>query len=168
MFGLITVHAQAAFTQIPWVLNGGAVNNGGNVTVTDNNGTEARTMFNPCTINLTSGFDLTFSVYFGENTENCGGDGLAFILQNCGTTALGADSGEHAYTGMCGNSLAIDFDTYQNVPYGDPVYNSLQLRTAGNTAGTNASTCGTGVVSGPCRPPISVVQPIVTDGAYHT
>jgi hypothetical protein len=157
----------AVGTMVPWVLNGGATQSADQVLLLDNGAVEARTAFNPCTINITSNFDLTFAVYFGQNEENCGGDGLAFILQGCGANALGSGSAEHAYTGICGNSLAIDFDTYQNSVYGDPVYNSLQLRTGGNTAGTNASTCGTAVVSGPCRPPISIAQPYVTDGLYH-
>jgi hypothetical protein len=158
----------AVGAMIPWALNGGATQSADQVLLCDNSSNEARTAYNPCLVNLGSDFDLSFSVYFGQNAEQCGGDGMAFILQNCGTTALGTDSGEHAYTGSCGSSLAIDFDTFQNVaaPYNDPVYNSLELRTGGSQI--NESTCGAGLVSGPCRPPISTVNQIVTDGLYHT
>ena len=158
----------AVGTMVPWVLNGGASVSADQVLLGDNSAAEARTAFNPCTIDVANNFDLTFSVYFGQNEQPCGGDGLAFILQNCASSALGLDSGEHGYTGICGNSLAIDFDTYQNPAYGDPAYDSLQLRTGGNPSNTNASTCGTGQVSGPCRPPISGTEQLVTDGLYHT
>lgn len=165
---LLGLGPEKAFaTYIPWVVNGSAAYSGQVATLTNNAANQAGTAWNPCTISMASSWDMTFSVYFGSQDETCGADGLAFILQNCGTSQLGSDSGEHAYTGMCTNSVAVDFDTFQNTGYGDPVYNSLNIRNAGQPASTNISTCGTGLVSGPCRPPISLTQPLVTDAAYH-
>src|SRR5262245_26764095 len=85
-------------------------------------------MWNPCQISMNSNFDMTFVMNFGA--DNCGADGMAFVLQTNGTGALGADSGEHGYSnGGIGNSVAITFDTYINpgAPYNDPNYDSLGI-----------------------------------------
>ena len=59
----------------------------------------------------------TFSTFFQFRITNTGGispaDGIAFVVRENGTAALGATANSVGYDGI-GNSLAIKFDTYQN------------------------------------------------------
>ena len=47
-------------------------------------------------------------------TEDVGGDGFAFVIQNVGTDAIGGAGGGLCYAGIP-NSLAIEFDTWDNM-----------------------------------------------------
>ena len=73
-------------------------------------------MWDPCTIDLTQRFDLTFTVFFGWNSYCCGADGMAFVMQTSGNGVVGLDSGEHGYdnNNVGVNSLAVVMDTYTN------------------------------------------------------
>jgi hypothetical protein len=57
---------------------------------------------------------LNTQLYFGATDAN-GADGLAFVLQNTGTTALGENGGGLGYWKIPGASFIIEFDTWQNV-----------------------------------------------------
>src|SRR5258706_11394368 len=86
--------AEAAYANVPWVLNGGALPSvTGRVVLTQNIASQAGSMWNPCSIDLSSDFDMSFAMNFGGSY--CGGDGIHFVLQNTGTNALGVDSGDH-------------------------------------------------------------------------
>ena len=162
------------FVNVPWVLNGTAKAQSpvGRVALTDQTGAQAGSMWNPCQIDMNASFSMCFEMNFGF--KNCGADGMTFALQSLGTNALGADSGEHGYTGM-GKSLAVAFDTYQNpgAPYYDPVNHSINLNRNGGAGfegpgnGTCPGTFGSGWASGDCRTSISNSLPIVSDGADH-
>ena len=141
----------------------------GQIFLTNYAASQAGSMWNPCALDLTQSFDLAFGVNFGVNT--CSGDGVAFVLQNQGTNALGANSGEHGYGGIT-NSLAVAFDTYSNsaLPYNDPSYDSLDLQISGGASYAGPSACGgTGWAGGTCaRPSISAAQLNVKDGLNHS
>src|SRR5271169_953302 len=104
-------------------------------------------------------------------------DGLAFVIQSSALTARGAGNGGLGYEGIP-NSLAVEFDTFQNLNFSDPNANHVAVQSCGNSpnspdhnipmnggclvgSGINSSssiphlgvTCGT---SGPCK-----------DGATH-
>ena len=59
----------------------------------------------------------TFSTFFQFRITNTGGispaDGIAFVIRQNGTAALGSTANSVGYDGI-GNSLGIKFDTYQN------------------------------------------------------
>ena len=175
VFMLLTVEAYAAVANVPWVINGGAARQSpmGRIMVTSDAGAQAGSMWNPCTINMNTSFNMCFIMNFGVKV--CGADGMTFTLQNAGTNALGADSGEHGYSGI-GNSLAVAFDTYQNpaAPYYDPANHSINLNRNGGTAfeGPGNATCpgtfGTGWATGDCRTSVSASQPTISDGQDHT
>ncbi len=77
--------------------------------------------------NVTTGFTTTFSFQIGHpNTYHA--DGIAFVIQNSGTTALGSSGcgigfgGGDCVTGNGGipKSVAIEFNTFANDPPTDP------------------------------------------------
>lgn len=60
-----------------------------------------------------------------------GADGMAFVVQGVGETALGATGGGLGYSGL-GNSVAIEIDNYQGG--GDPNGNHVGIVTGGDVA----------------------------------
>ncbi|HTB21257.1 MAG TPA: hypothetical protein VK914_00975, partial [bacterium] len=158
----------AALDQIPWVLQGNAVNaqTGNVVVVPDQNGltgptNQAGAMWDPCAINVNEAFNLSWTVNLGGNEMPCGADGMAFVLQTGGTGVIGLASGEHGYDNgsIPTTSLAVVLDTYTNAgsPYFDPTYESLGIED--NNSAEDAACNGTGPVTiantfGGCRPPI--------------
>lgn len=186
LFALMTPITGRAAVNVPWVLVGNATSEttAGVVQLTADTGGQAGAMWNPCEINITQPFDLTWMVYFGTNQQPCGADGMAFVLQSNGTTGIiGANSGEHGYSsGNITNSLAVILDTFTNpgAPYDDPPWNSLGIETNGNDqdAGPTGCTYGgwtsggrglityTGTYCG--RPPISSVYAQVPLGLNYT
>jgi len=113
-----------------------------------------------------------FTVEFEFNVNSCVGigcaDGFAFVIQNSAahTTALGGFGGYLGYSlapGVAGieNSLAIEFDDFQNFTLDDPNANHVGAQSCG-TAPNNAdhADCNLSLVS---------VLPItLSDGANHT
>jgi len=121
---------------------------------------------------LTSGFDTYFKFQIHTAAICCApADGLAFVIQNSSTTALGSGNGGLGYSGIP-NSVAVEFDTHLDTANADPSNNHVGVQSCGTAAnsadhssscavaGTLTSniphlgvTCGT---SGPC-----------TDGTPH-
>lgn len=65
---------------------------------------------------FTTEFEFRFTDAFNYNCDdgsNQGADGLAFVIQNAGTASLGFSGGGIGYEGIF-NSVAIEFDTYNN------------------------------------------------------
>ena len=80
------------------------------------------------TINLTNSFDYKFNVFLGCNGSS-GADGIVFILTN-NITGIGAQGGGLGYSGLPGNSLAVEYDTWQNSQ--DPTYDHIALESGGS------------------------------------
>jgi hypothetical protein len=83
----------------------------------------------------------SFSTAFDLQSNNGGGEGLAFVLQGNGPTALGSGAGGLGYAGI-GNSIAVKFDVTGDagvgrntvglaINGGTPVGPSLNLTAAG-------------------------------------
>lgn len=68
-------------------------------------------------IDLSSPFELSFSMNFGTFDSN-GADGMVFVLQNVGTDAIGESGGALGFSGF-DPSFGIEFDTWNNPKYGD-------------------------------------------------
>lgn len=85
-----------------------------------------------------SGFESVFQFRLTEQGGlGRGADGFAFVLQNSGPSALGADGsgggfalGDGTATGIP-QSIAVFFDTFRNEEIGDPSNNFITICTAG-------------------------------------
>jgi Legume lectin domain len=118
---------------------------------------------------LNQGFTTAFQFQITHNPGNGSlpADGIAFVIQNSsgdglGTAALGATGSGIGYgyadSGQVGapipNSLAIEFDTFQNDPY-DPNSNHIAVQSCGtlpntqdhDTICTNGNAANLGIVS---------------------
>lgn len=91
-------------------------------------------IFQNNTIDLANSFDYSFNIYLGCNGAG-GADGLAFVLTT-NPAALGEQGGGLGYAGPNQpNSLAVEYDTWQNgdavtFPY-DPAYDHIAIESAG-------------------------------------
>lgn len=75
---------------------------------------------------LDSNFNVSGSLYFGNN--DAGADGIVFVMQDLCLQA-GTSGGGIGYENMPGNSIAVEFDTYENAPGfpNDPAYDHMAL-----------------------------------------
>lgn len=80
-------------------------------------------------INLNEPFDIQFLMNFGV-LDGTGADGICFVLQTVGTNAIGASGGGLGYLNF-GTSLGIEFDTWLNGEYGDPVEDHIAIEMNG-------------------------------------
>ena len=74
-------------------------------------------------IDLAQPFDVQFKMNFGDNqgtgsSTNPGGDGMMFVMQTIGPSAIGALGQGMGFQGLL-PSLGIEFDTYLNPDVGD-------------------------------------------------
>jgi len=171
---MLAAEAQAAAIQnVPWVRNGSAqAGPTGDTVLTQEVAMQAGSMWNPCAFDMnTTDFSVCADMNFGDTY--CGADGMTFTMQSVGTGALGANSGEHGYSGI-GNSLAIALDTYSNpgAPYYDPAFHTFNLNRGGGTAFEGPQRHlpwlqrhGMGDCS--CRSNASATNAIISDGQWH-
>ena len=96
--------------------------------LTPDQGNQGGGVYQNNTINLNNSFDYKFNVFLGCNGSS-GADGMTFILTN-NVTSIGAQGGGLGYQGLAGNSLAVEYDTYQNG--WDPSYDHIALETGGS------------------------------------
>ncbi|WP_328460850.1 L-type lectin-domain containing protein [Actinoplanes sp. NBC_00393] len=78
-------------------------------------------------VDLTDSFETSFKAHLHHGKP--GADGVAFLAQGAGPRALGGWGGGLGYRGIR-QSVAVEFDTYQNTP--DPSSNHLAVVLGGN------------------------------------
>ena len=78
---------------------------------------------------IQEGFETTFQFQI-TNTVFTGADGFAFVIQNSNASALGNHGSGIGYEGIT-NSLAIEFDTYEDESRDDPNDNHISVQTHG-------------------------------------
>jgi hypothetical protein len=122
-------------------LNGFAKLNGTRLRLTDGGATEAGSGFYTTPLNIQS-----FTTDFSFQLTNPSADGIAFVIQNAGTTALGPSGGGLGYgpdtsgeTAGIPSSVAVKFDLYSNAGEGT---NSTGLYTNGASPTTPATALG--------------------------
>jgi gliding motility-associated-like protein len=80
-------------------------------------------------INLEQPFDLQFKMNFGD--DPAGADGIMFVMQTTGPTALGTSGDGIGYEGFL-PSLGIEFDTYFNKANGDMLEDHIGIMSDGS------------------------------------
>ncbi len=115
-------------------------------------------------IPVASAFTTTFRFQITPSSTGPIGDGFAFVIQGAqtGAATLGA-TGQGMYIGYDGipNSIAIEFDTYQNGQYGDPTGAHIGIQSLGIQPNTPDHTNASANLGGP-------VQVSFADGKVHT
>ena len=109
----------ASLGGIDWVLNGNADSTTipGAIKITDDNYMLAGSAWSSQQVDLSKNFDMTFAIYLGAKD---GADGMAFVLQNVGTQALG-DIGRGIGYWHISPSIEVELDTYWNYEQNDPL-----------------------------------------------
>ncbi len=94
--------------------------------------------WNNVALNLATNFTVTAELNFGSQTGpastpgfGTGADGIAFVLQSTGTSALGT-VGEGLGYGEITNSFAVEMDTWQNTNRFDPAEDHLAFMKNGD------------------------------------
>jgi hypothetical protein len=120
LFGATASAQNAATTGVPLTLNGSAkllTGSGGGtgLVLTPAQEYEAGSAFT--TNAVTFGSTYAFRTFFQFAMTRPGGidpaDGMTFVLQTAGNTALGVNGGDLGYGGIT-PSVAVEFDTYEN------------------------------------------------------
>jgi hypothetical protein len=125
LLGSLCLNAQTYF------LNGNAIANGADCyTLTDDLNNQNGTVWYGDQINLLQPFTLQFTMNFGSNDAN-GADGICFVLQTVGTSAIGESGGGMGYLNF-GTSLGIEFDTWANGDFNDPGYDHIAIEKNGD------------------------------------
>ncbi|HUQ90391.1 MAG TPA: L-type lectin-domain containing protein [Bryobacteraceae bacterium] len=88
---------------------------------------------------VTKGFETTFDFRLTSQDDEgfSGADGLAFVVQAAGQSAIGGTGGAGGFAtnneaAAIPRSLAIFFDTYKNVEFGDPSGNFIAITVNGD------------------------------------
>ncbi|MCZ4408368.1 gliding motility-associated C-terminal domain-containing protein [Cryomorphaceae bacterium 1068] len=81
-------------------------------------------------INITEPFNLQFTASFGT-LDAAGADGMVFVMQQVGNDVIGVPGGGMGFEGFS-PSLGVEFDSFQNVGFGDPVFDHMAISTNGN------------------------------------
>ncbi|MCB0854445.1 MAG: T9SS type A sorting domain-containing protein [Bacteroidetes bacterium] len=128
--------AQSALPQFQ--VNGSAFADGANCyTLTTDNYWLGGSVWAKDRINLLQPFEFQGSLYFGCN--DYGADGIVFVLQGAGNTALGGYGEGLGYGAYFGNpginpSLAVEFDTWYNSNHSDPTYDHIAVITSSSVS----------------------------------
>jgi fibronectin type 3 domain-containing protein len=89
-------------------LDGSTRISGADLRLTDGRNNEAASAFTSNTVRVAK-----FNTQFSFQLTNPNADGIAFVIQTFGATALGASGGGLGYQGI-GSSVAVKFDLYNN------------------------------------------------------
>ena len=121
-------------------LNDASVTTGGSVLLASSASDRRGSVFTTSQYAVTAGFSAVFAFRISSpggvsDGTSAGADGLAFVLQRQGATALGGTGealgyGQRGGTGAITPSVAVEFDTFQNT--WDPNSNHVGVNTGGN------------------------------------
>lgn len=111
-------------------------------------------------VDLNQPLDLQFLINLGSE-DGSGADGICFVMQTVGTSVIGESGGGLGFLGDDFQpAFAIEFDTWQNGKYGDPVGDHIAMVSNGSvdhTAGT--------AIAGPVQ--ADAFSPNIEDGEDH-
>ena len=143
----ITVYGFNLETSMPVLeCNNGSINIVGNASevnadsyiLTPNDFGQFGALWSESFIDLSADFNLSANLNFGD--DDAGADGIAFVLQGqC--NGEGIAGGGIGYQGI-GNSVAVEFDDFQNPDLGDPAADHVAIQSGGNTSHFTNSLAG--------------------------
>jgi len=134
--------------------NGAATYNGGECyTLCPDYTWTVGSMWKLIQIDLTQPLTAQFSLSFGNKDAN-GADGIAFVLQQVGTNALGGAGVGIGYQNM-NTSFIVEFDTYQNSPW-DPSEDHIAIQKNGDVSHLTANNLA-----------VPAILPNIEDTAFH-
>jgi hypothetical protein len=136
--------------------------------LTNGGGSETVSAWSPAAITVSSAFTTTFQFQISPASSgpNSIADGFAFVIQGASTgTATMGTTTAGMYIGYAGipNSLAVEFDTYQNGQYDDPASPHIAIQSLGSSKNTPDHTPTTGATLGG-----GPVLATFADGKSHT
>jgi hypothetical protein len=98
-------------------------------------------------VNVAQGFTTMFTMQIIPSSSSyTTADGLAFVIQNSSVNAIGDDTGQPGYEGIA-DSLAVEFDTFQNLQLDDPNNNHVGIQSCGTAPNSlnHGGTCNLGL-----------------------
>ncbi len=121
-------------------MNGSAQWFGKRIRLTDTSENDSGSAWYADRLSIRNGFETDFTFRIGSGSDRTqpdggdpGADGIAFVIQNNGTTALGHYGKGIGYAGIQ-KSVAVEFDTYFNFESSDPNGNHVAIQTGGTLA----------------------------------
>lgn len=134
--GLTIYEPDFSTQQAGWTVNGnssfGTINSSPALILNPSSGNQVGSAFWNHAITLSGNFSFSafFTFQIDQNTSRA--DGLTFIMQQSGASAIGNAGNTLGYSGIGGTSIAVEFDTYQNA--GDPDNNHIALDLNGDVS----------------------------------
>ncbi|APZ45665.1 hypothetical protein BW723_04845 [Polaribacter reichenbachii] len=111
---------------------GNAYSSGGDCyVITDNQQTQAGSVWYDNSIDFTSDFEIIFEVNFGSN-DNDGADGIALVMKDTPETEIGIVGAGLGYERIF-SSIAVEFDTFENSERSDIPEDHIALISNGST-----------------------------------
>lgn len=151
--GTLQLHSQTYF------LNGDAQFVGDDCyLLTEAISTQNGTVWYADQIDLSEPFDLEFTMNFGTNDQN-GADGIVFVLQTVGTSAIGESGGGIGFGGF-DPSFGVEFDTWQNGENADLAADHIGMISNGDVSHISGN-----AISGPVQ--AAVFNANIEDGLDH-
>ena len=145
LFSFLEIHAQ-------FFLNGDAVAISDTCfQLTQDVNNSSGSIWNPDKIDLSESFEVVMQIYLGCKDAS-GADGIVFGFQPV-STSLGSAGGGLGFENII-PSLGIEFDTYQNINSGDPVFDHLAIISNGSVNHNNATNLEGPVQASPDSPNI--------------
>lgn len=116
------------FLQAQYTTNGSAVElNESCIRVTEAINTQVGAAYFNTPVDLSQPFSYSGTMYFGDS--DAGADGMTFLLAT-DPTGQGMSGGGIGYEGIV-PSLVVEFDTWQNADFGDPVQDHIAIMSNG-------------------------------------
>ncbi|WP_245896972.1 L-type lectin-domain containing protein, partial [Kordia periserrulae] len=126
--------------------------------ITQNVNNQSGAVWSGTAIDMQEDFVVEFRGFFGTNDAN-GADGITFIIKNTQTPEIGNLGGGMGYEGI-NNSIAVEFDTWQNNDLSDPFFDHLAIVSQGNNNHSGAAN-----LAGPVQ--ASPTSSNIEDGVEH-
>lgn len=144
--------------QAQFFLNGSAIAVDSCFQLTTAENVQVGSIWNGEKIDLTESFEINVDLFAGCMDE-LGADGLVFGLQPI-STSIGTGGGDIGF-GDVVPSLGVEFDTYQNIDYADPVFDHIAVVRDGNLRHNTPQ----GSLAGPVQ--ANANNPNIEDCEFH-